>query len=118
MGKVLLAFLPPDRLVETLRRIEFARRGPNTLASRTALAADLERVRADGLAVNNEELAYGLRSIAAPVRSQSGEVTAAINLAVHRSMVSLEALLANLGPTLKRTAAEISARVGLVEPRR
>jgi IclR family pca regulon transcriptional regulator len=118
MGKVLLAFLPPDRLAETLRRIEFARRGPNTLASRTALAAELERVRVDGLAVNNEELAYGLRSIAAPVRSQSGEVTAAINLAVHRSMVSLEALLANLGPTLRRTAAEISARVGLVEPRR
>jgi IclR family pca regulon transcriptional regulator len=118
MGKVLLAFLPPDRLGETLRRIDFARRGPNTLASRTALAAELERVRTDGLAVNNEELAYGLRSIAAPVRSQSGEVTAAINLAVHRSMVSLEALLANLGPTLKRTAAEISARVGLVDPRR
>jgi IclR family pca regulon transcriptional regulator len=118
MGKVLLAFLPPDRLAATLRRIEFAKRGPNTLASRTALAGELERVRADGLAVNNEELAYGLRSIAAPVRSQSGEVTAAINLAVHRSMVSLEDLLAHLGPALKRTAAEISARVGLVEPRR
>jgi IclR family pca regulon transcriptional regulator len=118
MGKVLLAYLPRERLAEALRRIEFTRRGPNTLASRTALAAELERVRADGLAVNNEELAYGLRSIAAPVRSQSGEVTAAINLAVHRTMVSLEALLANLGPALRRTADEISARVGLVEPRR
>ena len=43
-----------------------------------------------GLAVNNEELAYGLRSIAVPVRRQTGEVVAAINLAVHRSMVSLD----------------------------
>jgi IclR family pca regulon transcriptional regulator len=117
MGKVLLAFLPPDRLAETLGRVEFVRRGPNTLASRSALAAELERVRADGLAVNNEELAYGLRSIAAPVRSQSGEVTAAINLAAHRSMVSLEELLAKLGPALRRTAAEISARLGFLEAR-
>ena len=69
-------------------------------------------MRAAGLAVNNEELAYGLRSIAAPVRSQSGDVVAAINLAVHRSMVSVEDLVANLGPTLRRAAAEISARIG------
>ena len=118
MGKVLLAFLPADRLDATLDRVELVRRGPNTVASRAALDAELERVRADGLAVNNEELAYGLRSIAAPVRSQSGEVVAAINIAVHRSLGSLEALVANLGPTLRRTASEISARIGLVEPRR
>ena len=74
-------------------------------------ARRLERVRVTGLAVNNEELAYGLRSIAAPVRSP-GEVVAAINLAVHRTMVSLDSLVAHLGPPLKRTAAEISARIG------
>ena len=36
-------------------------------------------MREQGLAVNNEELAYGLRSIAAPVWSQTGEVVAAIH---------------------------------------
>jgi IclR family transcriptional regulator, pca regulon regulatory protein len=45
------------------------------------LNAELDRVRASGLAVNNEELAYGLRSIAVPVRDASGDVVAAINLA-------------------------------------
>ena len=64
------------------------------------------------MAVNNEELAYGLRSIAVPVRSQSGEAVAAINLAVHRSMVSMEDIVARLGPPLDRTAAQISARIG------
>ena len=54
-----------------------------------------------GLAVNNEELAYGLRSIAAPVHARSGEVAAAINLAVHRSMVSMDDLTARLGPALE-----------------
>jgi len=118
MGKVLLAYLGPAHLAELLDRIELVDRGPNTITTRAALAAELERVRERGVGVNNEELAYGLRSIAAPIRSPSGDVTAAINLAVHRSMVSLEDLLAHLGPALKRTAAEISARVGFVEPRR
>jgi DNA-binding IclR family transcriptional regulator len=52
-----------------------------------------------------------LRSIAAPVYAQSGEVAAAINLAVHRTMVSLDALVAHLGPPLKRTASAISVRL-------
>jgi IclR family transcriptional regulator, pca regulon regulatory protein len=112
MGKVLLAYLPPDVRDETLDRIELVSRGPNTVTKRAALVDELERVRAAGLAVNNEELAYGLRSIAVPVRARSGEVGAAINLAVHRTMVSMDDLTARLGPELERTAAEISARAG------
>jgi IclR family pca regulon transcriptional regulator len=111
MGKVLLAALPDDECREVLERVDFAQRGPNTLTARDELLRELEHVRRAGLAVNNEELAYGLRSIAAPVHEQSGDVVAAINLAVHRTMVSLDALVAHLGPPLKRTAAAISARV-------
>ena len=117
MGKVLLANLPPEALDEVLRQTEFHRRGPNTLTAKSKLVAELERVRRDGLATNNEELAYGLRSIAAPVFSQNGEVAAAINLAVHRSMVSFDELLARLVAPLQRTAAEISARIGYARAR-
>jgi DNA-binding IclR family transcriptional regulator len=51
------------------------------------------------------------------VRSQTGEVIAAINLAVHRTMVSLDSLVAHLGPQLKQTAGEISARIGYQQAR-
>jgi IclR family pca regulon transcriptional regulator len=112
MGKVLLAGLETGRQREVLEQVQFTQRGPNALTDLDELLAELERVRVAGLAVNNEELAYGLRSIAAPVRSQNGEVVAAINLAVHRTMVSLDSLVAHLGPQLKQTAAEISARIG------
>jgi IclR family pca regulon transcriptional regulator len=115
MGKVLLASLTKSALRDVLKRTQFARRGPNTLTGQADLLAELERVRTAGLAVNNEELAYGLRSIAAPVHSQSGDVVAAINLAVHRSMVSFDELLARLGPPLQRTAAEISDRIGYAQ---
>ena len=112
MGKVLLAFLPEDERRELLTRTELVRRGPNTIVGKGALAAELTEVRAAGVAVNNEELAYGLRSIAVPVRSRSDDAVAAINLAVHRSLGSMENLVFRLRPSLDRTAAEISGRLG------
>jgi IclR family transcriptional regulator, pca regulon regulatory protein len=112
LGKVLLAYLPADEQASAVGRIDFTRRGPNTLTSRTSFKAELELVRQNGFAINNEELAYGLRSIAAPVLSHDGAAAAAINLAVHSSMVSMEDLVARLSPTLRQAAAEISAHLG------
>jgi IclR family pca regulon transcriptional regulator len=112
MGKILLAYLPREERDALLEQLDLRQRGPNTLTARRRLVAELDRVREAGLAINNEELAYGLRSIAAPVFSQSGAVAAAINLAVHSSMVSMEELVQRLSAPLKRTAAEISVRIG------
>jgi len=116
MGKILLADLPRDEQKKRLAQIQLSKRGPNTLTAKTALLEELGRVRACGLAVNNEELAYGLRSIAAPVQGQDGDVVAAINLAVHRSLVSMEDLVVRLGPALKATGRQISARIGFRHP--
>jgi IclR family pca regulon transcriptional regulator len=112
MGKVLLAFLPARDRNALLDGAKLTRRGPNTITAKRRLAKELESVRERGLAVNNEELAYGLRSIAAPVWSQTGDVVAAINIAVHRSLVSMDELLEGLAPALVDTASEISARIG------
>ena len=112
MGKVLLAFLPAQQLKAVLATMQLARRGPNTITTKRALVQELERVREQGLAVNNEELAYGLRSIAAPVWSQTGDVVAAINIAVHRSLVSMDELQDELAAALKRTSEQISDRIG------
>ena len=112
MGKAILAFVPDDRLDEIVERIDFAKRGPNTLTSPAAFRAELVKVRELGVAVNDEELAYGLRSIAAPIRSRSGEVLAALNLAVHRTMVSIDELIARYGPVVAQTAHDISLGMG------
>jgi IclR family transcriptional regulator, pca regulon regulatory protein len=112
LGKVMLAFLEENDQKAALAGIDFTRRGPNTVTSRAAFLLELKRVREDGFAINNEELAYGLRSIAAPILSRDAVAVAAINLAVHSSMVSMEDLVARLSPTLRAAAADISARLG------
>jgi IclR family pca regulon transcriptional regulator len=112
MGKAILAFLPEDRLAELIERIDFAPRGPNTLTNARAFRTELEKIRATGISVNDEELAYGLRSIAAPIHSHSGEVLAALNLAVHRTIVSMDELIARFGPAVTKTAHDISLSMG------
>jgi IclR family transcriptional regulator, pca regulon regulatory protein len=112
LGKVLLAHLPAEERAARLERIDFLQRGPNTITSRERFEPELERVRKQGYAINNEELAYGLRSIAAPVLTHDGAAAAAVNLAMHSSMVSSADMGARFGPVLRRTVADISARLG------
>ena len=112
MGKVLLAYLPQAEQHELIGNMTLTRRGPNSITSKKALRTELEHVREEGMAVNDEELAKGLYSISAPVRNESREVVAAINIAAHSSMISLEELVDALGAHLVSTADNISARLG------
>jgi DNA-binding IclR family transcriptional regulator len=45
------------------------------------------------------------------VRARSGDVVAAINVAIPWSPIAMSEVAARLGPTLQATANEISARV-------
>jgi DNA-binding IclR family transcriptional regulator len=113
MGKVLLANLPEAEQQELVGEVTLTRRGPNTIVSRKALSAELEHVLEEGMAVNDEEFAPGLVSIACPIRCESREVVAALNLAGHTSMISVEEMADQLSPHLLATADNISARLGL-----
>ena len=116
MGKVLLAHLPEAECERAIEQTDLTRRGPNTITSAETLRSELAHVRRSGFALNDEELAFGLRSIAMPIRAANGDVTAAINLAAHRSTMSVDDLIARLRPSLGRTAAVISERLGFRVP--
>ncbi len=114
MGKVLLAHRDATSLRVLLDRTDLARRGPKTITAREQLLSTLARVQQSDLAVNDEELAPGLRSLACPIRDRSGAVVAAVNIAVHLTTwnASVEAIVTRLEPPLRRTAAEVSRRLG------
>jgi IclR family pca regulon transcriptional regulator len=112
MGKAQLIDLTRDELRELLGEGPYLVRGPNTLTSVDALAAELERVRQQGYAINDEELAAGLRSVAAPIRDCDGEIVAAINVSVPGSRVSRHELEAVLAPLVKDAAHQISLALG------
>jgi IclR family pca regulon transcriptional regulator len=110
-GKTLLAFLPEIELERLLERIELVQRGPRTVTEKHALLDELAHVRRTDLSVNDEELESALRSIAAPVRGRSGDVVAAVNVAIPWSPEAMSQLVRRLGPTIKEAAKTISARL-------
>jgi IclR family pca regulon transcriptional regulator len=112
MGKVLLANLPEPEQNELIAAMTLKRRGPNSITSKKALRAELELVLDEGIAVNDEELAQGLVSMACPVRNENQQVVAAINLAAHTSMISSEEMVDQLLQHLLATADNISVRLG------
>ena len=74
-------------------------------------------MRARGWALADEELAPGVRSVAAPVRDGTGAVRAAMNVTVHAAETSVDELLAEHLPLLLRTAGDVSADWALWQSR-
>ncbi len=72
-----------------------------------ALRATLAAVRRQGYAATDQELEEGLRSLAVPLHSASGTVTAALNLSVHASRASMAALRRDFLPLALSAAAAI-----------
>jgi IclR family pca regulon transcriptional regulator len=79
LGQVLLASLTPDALDAWLAAHPLAAATSHTVTDPSALRALLRRVADAGWAQSDQQLAVGLRSVAAPVRDRTG-VVAAVNV--------------------------------------
>src|SRR5271155_3375118 len=80
MGRVLLANLPPDKLESFLARIQFTRHTERTIVTADKLRPVLRLVLRNGYSIVDQELELGLRSMAVPILSPSGQVVAAVNV--------------------------------------
>ncbi|HWY90497.1 MAG TPA: IclR family transcriptional regulator [Solirubrobacteraceae bacterium] len=112
LGKVLLAHTPEPERRRLLASVKLVRCTPNTITSKRALRHELDRVLVAGFAVDDEESAAGLCSIAVPVRDQGREVVAAVGLSAPSSSVALAGMVDAQMPHLIATADRISARLG------
>jgi len=87
-------------------------RPPVTPHTRTKLADVLREiafVKTHGYAVCDQELEIGLRSIAVPVRTGSGELIAAMSLSVATSRMSREEVVTKLLPELETARRNLAA---------
>jgi IclR family pca regulon transcriptional regulator len=110
IGKLLLAQLDDAELEERVTDASFsANSGPNAKVSLAELQAELRVIRDQGWAMQDEELAYGLRSVAGPVTAPDGRTVAGINLAVQARDWSTQRIVRELKPAVLEICAEISA---------
>jgi IclR family transcriptional regulator, pca regulon regulatory protein len=109
MGRVLLAGLSDADLEAHLAGMMVERLTPRTVLSTKALRAEIQRVRAQGWALVDQELEEGLRAVAAPIRDRAGRTVAAVNVSAHASRTTVESMRRDLVPPLLAAAARISA---------
>jgi IclR family pca regulon transcriptional regulator len=109
LGKVLLAALCPEEVDAVLAEPSRSGLTPRWQPDRAERETELREVRARGWALTDEQLAIGIRSVAAPLRDGDGRVIAALNVNTHAAETPVEHLLEHHLPLLLHTAGEISA---------
>jgi IclR family pca regulon transcriptional regulator len=108
LGRIQLGYLDKADLVERVTRAGIVRHTPRTIVEPAAL---IDRIRADhgqGYSIVDEELEQGLRSLAVPIVTRSGENIGAINLSAHASRASRADLRDKFLPRLSAIATEVS----------
>lgn len=111
LGKSILAWLPASEIDRVLEGRPLARFTANTITDRALLTEHLAEVRAQGYAVDLEELEDGLRCVGAPVRGTSGQVVAALSISGPRDRFTSQAI-PRLARLVRQRADELSVRLG------
>jgi DNA-binding IclR family transcriptional regulator len=111
IGKVLAAELPKEQVESILSERGMAKRTPKTITHPAKFLKELEKVRAQGYGLDDEENSIGVRCIGAPVYNAMGRVEAAVGVSGTVAMVSA-ATLPKYIEAVKLAARRISARLG------
>jgi IclR family pca regulon transcriptional regulator len=109
MGRVLLAWAPPEQVEAVLGGQPLRAVTPRTVTVRADLDEILAQVRRQGYALVEEELEPGLLSVSAPVRDRSGAVVAALASSTSTGRSTAARLRREVAPLLVETAEAIGA---------
>lgn len=77
-GKAVLSRLPRERTQAVIDRYGLPKRTGNTITNPEDLFREVESVRTEGVAFNDEESITGFRAVASPVSSPDGQVGALV----------------------------------------
>lgn len=111
VGKALVARLTEAEVEKILDERGMDKRTLQTIATHTKFLRELERVRAAGYALDNEENAESVRCIAAPVFDHDGKTVAAFGASATTAQLT-EVRLPTIADKIKIAAAEISQQLG------
>jgi IclR family acetate operon transcriptional repressor len=111
VGKALLAFLPDQKVNETIREQGLKRKTSRTITDPDELKRHLGQIKRRGYSVDNEEGEEGTRCVGAPIFGHSGEVQASISVAAPSYRLDL-GNIPQLAPTVIEAATKISKSLG------
>ncbi|GAB7386626.1 DNA-binding transcriptional repressor XynR [Bacillaceae bacterium] len=110
LGKVLAAWQSPERLEQLADRQAYTPYTPNTITNKEEFLRELQKVRENGYALDNEEMELGLRGIAVPIFNHLNQVVAAVSVAGPVSRLDKERSI-EIAKELKEKARKISQSI-------
>jgi DNA-binding IclR family transcriptional regulator len=117
VGKAIVAHISQEDLEEILKKSGMEKRTPKTITTPARLLKELEKVRNQGYAVDDEENNLGARCVAAPIFDGSGAILASVGLSGTTQQVSPQTMPRILD-ALKDAARHISMGMGFRAQRR
>jgi DNA-binding IclR family transcriptional regulator len=111
MGKILLAYKPNERIENIIKITGLKPYTDHTIIDLSQLMNEINIVRRDGVAFDDEEYTIGVRSIAVPIIGREGKFIAAISLVGPSPRISKPKMM-QLAPKVKYYALEISRSLG------
>lgn len=109
-GKAILANLPESEIQTLLDRHGLPQQTGNTITDESSLLDDLEQIRKQGYAIEDDESVQGLRAVAAPVL-KDGMPVGAIDLSGPRNRMHEDRLRDELANMVKGASNEIELRL-------
>lgn len=110
VGKAMLAYWPEEELARLIAE-GLPAHTANTITNPLRLQRELEAVRQQGYAVDDEERELGVRCLASPVWDADGRLVAALSISGPSGRVTPERF-AELGAMVRQAAAQLSQRLG------
>jgi len=109
-GKTLLADLSPEDVKRLYPQEPLKSHGKNTITTLTGLLDELEKIRQDGYAIDDEEFCEGIRCVAAPIRI-GGKAVAGLSISGTIFTMARERMNRDLIGLVMKTAGKISAEM-------
>lgn len=111
-GKALVAFLPEERMEETISKLDLVKYTNETITDLENLRKELKRVREDGYAVDWGEREEHVRCIAAPIFNYDGRAIATVSISGPSTRITTYYMKNELVDLIKETATRISHKMG------
>jgi len=110
-GKSIMAHLPKARVEEIISKHGLKKRTDSTITDKEELYEELDQIREQGYAYNNEEEVEGLRAVGAPITGPDGDILGALSLSGPKSRLHSERFQKEIPEIVTETADTIEINI-------
>lgn len=113
LGKCLLSNYSKEELNGIMKDCSFIKFTNNTIGSMEELHKEINKVRKQGWAMDNEEYEIGHRCIGAPIYDYKGDIIAAISASGPKNLIK-DDRIQDVANAVKKAAIELSRSMGYI----